>query len=71
MDWTGIDKTSDEAISAMCFAGMAAPRLVLIAENASPDPDNAKFVADFSEMRALGTHSQKPLRAWLYIANVR
>jgi hypothetical protein len=54
MDWSEIDKASDEAVSAMCFAGMAAPRVVRLPDQArTTDPDAAAFKVDFSELVAL------------------
>ena len=53
MDWSKIDKTSDEAVSAMCFAGMAAPRVIRLSNDT--DPDGAVFMVDFSEMVGLDT----------------
>lgn len=51
MDWNNIDKTSDEAVSAMCFAGMAAPRVVRLPDD--KDTDAAAFVVDFSGLVTL------------------
>eukprot|EP00286_Rhodomonas_abbreviata_P001119 CAMPEP_0181288858 /NCGR_PEP_ID=MMETSP1101-20121128/566_1 /TAXON_ID=46948 /ORGANISM="Rhodomonas abbreviata, Strain Caron Lab Isolate" /LENGTH=1147 /DNA_ID=CAMNT_0023393027 /DNA_START=146 /DNA_END=3589 /DNA_ORIENTATION=+ len=56
IDWSNIAYDSDEAVSAMCFAGMAAVRVKKLSpEQLAVETDNATYMVDFSEMVHLET----------------